>query len=109
MDRAPLDNNTPRTTTTRGFWAANGRLVLALAAGALLTQAGGRILAPSTAQAQRSSRPALGIVNPADQRNEMIDELREISSRLSGLEKAFDGTLDVNVISMPAQQGNNGD
>jgi hypothetical protein len=112
MDRAPLKNYTQSATTQQGFWPANARLVLAVAAGALLAQTGGRFLAPAEAEAQLNSvRNASGIINPEDQRNEIIDELKKINARLADIEKSFDGTIDVNVITMPAQQGNpnNGD
>jgi len=97
MDRAAQPTN--HTAPTR---AGSGRLALAMLAGAVLSIAGGRVLAPQEAEAQRSVRHATGILNPADQRNEMIQELKKIGAKLAELEKSFDSTLDVNVLTMPA-------
>ena len=91
-----------RSTDCRNDGGGRRRTLLAMLAGAALSIAGGRMLAPQTAEAQRVARPSGGILNPADQRNEMIDELRKINTRLVKLEKGLDSALDVNVVSMPA-------
>ncbi len=102
MQRDTTDQTT--THAPRSF----GRLALAMIAGGVLTLAGGKLLAPQTAEAQRSSRVtgASGILNPADQRNEMIRELRKISEKIESLEKTLDKALDVNVVTMPASFNN---
>lgn len=107
MHRAP-------TTDTHTGRSDRGRIVLAMLAGAALTLGGGRLLAPQTAEAQRqtSTRGGSGILNPADQRNEMIRELRKIGAKMDELEKSLDKALDVNVVTMPASfgaQANDGD
>ena len=85
-----------------------GRLALAAVAGALIAQGTGVLTFASPAQAQRAG--SSGILNPADQRNEMIVELRKLNDRLGKLEKAVTAsTFDVNVVSMPAQSTASGD
>jgi len=92
-----------RSATSRHDSAGGrGRIVLAMLAGAALSITGGQLFAPQTAEAQRVARPGGGILNPADQRNEMIDELRKINDRLAKVEKGLDKALDVNVVTMPA-------
>lgn len=100
MHRAP-------TTSTHTGRSGHGRIVLAMLAGAALSLAGGHLLTPQTAEAQRhtASRSGSGILNPADQRNEMIQELRKISAKMGELEKSLDKALDVNVVTMPASFG----
>jgi len=97
-----MDLTTERSTS-RSRAGRFGRTALAVAAGVLLAEAGRHALTPATAEAQRSTHGAGGILNPADQRNEMIDELRKLNKQMKKLEDQFSGVLDVNVLSMPSQ------
>ena len=53
------------------------------------------------ASAQRGG-PNQGLVNPADQRREMISLLQQMSSRLDAIDQTLkNATFDVNVLDMP--------
>jgi len=98
-----MDRATRRTRTT-GRFADTGRLVLAVVGGVLVVEAVRVAVFTAPAEAQAGTRQGAGILNPADQRNEMIQELRALNTRLSTLESAVTGaTFDVNVVSMPAK------
>lgn len=98
-----MDRPTHRTRTT-GRFADAGRLALAVIGGVIVVEAARVAVFAAPAQAQAGTRQGAGILNPADQRNEMIKELRALNTRLSALESAVTGsTFDVNVVSMPAK------
>jgi len=63
--------------------------------------------APSEAMAAGRASAPLGQPNPEAQRLEMITELRKINRELKEIRSAIGGTIDVDVIRMPA--GGNGD
>jgi hypothetical protein len=91
-----------RTTLIRqprlGAW---GRAALAIAAGALLAEGARHLSFAAPAEAQRSVQG--GILNPADQRNEMIKQLKALNERLGKIERAMSSeAIDVNVLSMPS-------
>lgn len=61
---------------------------------------------PAPAVAQRPSftedRPQAGLVNPADQRREMIAQLRALTARVDKLNERLSRPLEVKVVQMPA-------
>lgn len=65
---------------------------------------------PALSQAHAASPGATpkGIQNPADQRFQMIAELRKINEKLDRLSGNFKGPVDVNVVKMPNGNGGNG-
>jgi len=77
----------------------------AMCVGALLGPGGASGLADEAASAamqrSRDARPGRGIVNPADQRKTIIVELQRLNGRIESLEKALDGPIEVEVVSMP--------
>jgi|GEM_PF-2142852 len=81
--------------------AGFGRLALAVAAGVILAEGFRHAAYAAPAEAQRAIQG--GILNPADQRNEMIVQLRKLNDRLADLERALSSdAFDVNVLSMPS-------
>ncbi|RMH24215.1 MAG: hypothetical protein D6693_10220 [Planctomycetota bacterium] len=58
-----------------------------------------------TAGPVRADRAPGGIINPADQRREMIAELRRVSAKLDALQEAFSKPLEVRVVEMPPGSG----
>jgi hypothetical protein len=83
--------------------AGAGRVALALAAGALLAEGARHITFAAPVEAQRNVQG--GILNPADQRNEMIKQLKALNEKLGAMERAIGEEFDVNVLSMPAGSG----
>jgi len=63
--------------------------------------------APSEALAADHGATGSGLVNPAAQRQEMLIELRRLNGQLNEINAALGGTIDVDVIRMPA--GGDGD
>jgi len=67
--------------------------------------------APWIAPAQASKpdpvthRRAIGFVNPDDQRQKMLVELKRIATKLDALASKVDKPMDVRVIEMPASAG----
>jgi hypothetical protein len=53
----------------------------------------------------QAATPSGGMLNPADQRNEMIAELRRLNARLEQIQQRLDATLTVDVKSMPQAKG----
>ena len=67
---------------------------------------------PALSQAHAAASPggaARGIQNPADQRFQMIAELRKINEKLDRLSGALKGPFEVNVLKMPVSNGGNTD
>ena len=65
---------------------------------------------PAPSEAMAADRPAStthGLINPAAQRQEMLVELRRLNGLMNEFKSSLGGTIDVNVIRMPA--GGNGD
>ncbi len=58
---------------------------------------------PATAGPSQAHRPQ-GVVNPADQRNDMIKELRRVNLKLDALNEKLSRPFEVKVIQMPAGQ-----
>ena len=60
---------------------------------------------PAPASAQRpgfpDSRPNTGMVNPADQRREIITQLKSVSARLDRLNEKLSRPVEVKVVEMP--------
>ena len=56
--------------------------------------------APGTAEAA-GNRNTGGVVNPADQRQEMILELRRVSEKLDALNKTLAKPIKAEIVSMP--------
>lgn len=88
---------------SRARLAGAGRVALAVLAGALLAEGARHVSFATPAEAQRSVQG--GLLNPADQRNEMIKQLKALNERLGAMERALDEDFDVNVLSMPAGSG----
>jgi hypothetical protein len=86
--------------------AGAGRVALAMALGALLAEGARHLSFAAPAEAQRNVQG--GILNPADQRNEMIKQLKSLNEKLVSMERALGGELDVRVVSMP-DGGGSGD
>ncbi len=83
MDAMHSEHDRPRFRFTGRAWT-NGLLALiaALVGAAVLKQP------PAAASASQGDEPrARGVVNPADQRNEMIRQLRSMNDRLGRVEK----------------------
>lgn len=57
------------------------------------------------AQSGLSPTPPQGLVNPADQRREMIAELKRLSQKIDTLNERLSRPLEVRVIEMPATAG----
>ncbi len=71
-------------------------------------------LEPPAAVASESVQPeAPGgvptLVNPARQRSMMLDELKELNRRISGLERTLDGRLRVEVVNFPKVEASGND
>lgn len=79
----------------------------ALCVGAMIGPIAARSVSEEASAMQRGSRsePGRGIINPADQRNMIIDELRRLNARIESLEKSLDGPIEVEVVSMPRGGG----
>lgn len=63
-------------------------------------------LEPPTANAATIAQPDVDpgvptLVNPARQRAMMLDELKQLNQRVSGLERKLDGRLRVEVVNFP--------
>ena len=92
-------NHNAKARSTRGAWLlAGAALLVGLDLGARL----GDARPMNAAYAQEGS----GIVNPADQRRQMIAEMKKMNDRLDRLagafEKAFSGgPVDVAVVEFP--------
>lgn len=59
--------------------------------------------APASADPTAARRPQ-GVINPADQRKEMISELRRINQKLDALNEKISKPFEVRVIDMPSDQ-----
>ncbi len=59
--------------------------------------------APASANPSATRRPQ-GVVNPADQRKDMINELRRINQKLDALNEKLSRPFEVRVIDMPSDQ-----
>lgn len=83
MDATRNDRDRPRFRFTGRAWTnALLALIAVLVGAAVLKQP------PAVASASQDDEPrARGIVNPADQRNEMIRQLRSMNDRLGRVEK----------------------
>ncbi len=57
------------------------------------------------AQPGAGPTPPQGLVNPADQRREMITELKRLSQKIDTLNERLSRPLEVRVIEMPATSG----
>lgn len=57
------------------------------------------------AQPGAGPTPPQGLVNPADQRREMIAELKRLSQKIDTLNERLSRPLEVRVIEMPASSG----
>ncbi len=58
--------------------------------------------APGDRQAfAQSATPSGGMLNPADQRNQMIAELRRLNDAVTRLEQAMNKPVQVEVVRMP--------
>lgn len=80
--------------------------LLGAVGGQVFTSAGVRPSRRAAAQAQSAPDPRGGFVNPADQRESIIAELRKINIALAGVRDQLKSqAVNVNVLAMPAQQG----
>lgn len=61
--------------------------------------------APSVASAAGRASTASGQINPAVQRQDMLIELRRLSGQLNEINASLRGTIDVEVVRMPAGGG----
>ncbi|MEO1584547.1 MAG: hypothetical protein AAFR96_08240 [Planctomycetota bacterium] len=71
-------------------------------------------LAPPAAQAEEiAAQPETDgvptLVNPARQRSMILDELKALNSRISGVERALDGRIRVEVTNFPKVQASSED
>ena len=55
----------------------------------------------SSAMAQGGSPPGGGLANPADQRNQMITELRRLNDQVETLRRTMEKAIRVEVVRMP--------
>lgn len=62
---------------------------------------------PATVSAgpTRPARSSGGLVNPADQRYEILMELRRLGAKLDKLNETLSTTMEVRVVEMPAGSG----
>ncbi len=58
-----------------------------------------------SAQQGINPTPPQGLVNPADQRREMISEIKRLSQKIDTLNERLSRPLEVRVIEMPATSG----
>jgi hypothetical protein len=79
----------------------NGVLtVIAVLMGLVLLNQSGLGLSASRAEASQPER-GTGLVSAADQRKQMIEELKKVSARMEKLEKAIEKGVNVKVTSLP--------
>lgn len=81
----------------------NGVLtVIAVVMGLMLLNQAGLGLSASRAEAsQAQPERGTGLVSAADQRKQMIEELKKVSARIEKLERAIEKGVSVKVTSLP--------
>lgn len=95
-----------RESRRGGLYVRGALTVIAGALVALAFSVGDGMTSEAEAGRSRNRETVGGFVNPADQRNQMIAELKRLNERIGGLEKKLkDGPLEVIVVEMPQQQG----
>ena len=87
-----------RRTYLNGILTVNAVLL----AGLMWVQVGGQPMLANTATAQVRTKPAkVHVPNSANQRQKMIDELRDLSQSMEALKKQLDsGTIKVEVTNL---------
>ena len=58
----------------------------------------------ASANSPTTARRPQGVVNPADQRRDMIKELRKVNQKLDAMKEKLSAPLDVRVIDMPSAE-----
>ena len=107
-----MDTPAPTATRIAPRQTSAGSVVLTMAAGAVLTllvlgQSGGgsNALAQPAGRLSDSGDDAAGRISAAEQRKEMITQLRNISARLEHLESTIAKGISVKVTQLPADSG----
>lgn len=60
--------------------------------------------APALSEASADTRGSGGLANPADQRREMINELKRVNDRLERLSREIKAPIEVEVVRMPSTE-----
>jgi len=95
-------NERPRETSRTSAYLNAVLTVIALLLAALVLQGGG---APGVSEADAGDGGRGGIINPADQRRQMIQQLGRINDRLGSIQERLDQTMEVDVVAMPRTEG----
>ncbi|MCX5689845.1 MAG: hypothetical protein NTV94_08720 [Planctomycetota bacterium] len=109
MDQAHLASRNAAHWTSRLLSAIVGGAVVA---GVLGFTGSGALIGPAAAQAQPAGQPgesddANGRISAADQRKEMISQLRNLSVRMERMDALLSKGINVKVTQMPASSSDN--
>lgn len=79
-------------------------LLVGLAVGAALPRSGSVIEQAAASPPSGLNRDRGGLINPADQRREIVNQLESMNKRIERLTKRLaDGAIEVKVVEMPDQ------